>query len=86
MQVAATTPQAVRSLLAISSGVAKLLAVIALGKGMLDSLRLTFHRDVTECGDFTKLLGILPFWERLSGIGVGFWGLRQWTDEWKASV
>jgi hypothetical protein len=48
VQVAATTPQTARVLFAISPNVANLLAVVALGQGILSFVGLTFDSDVAE--------------------------------------
>jgi hypothetical protein len=52
MQVAATTPQAGVRLLAVCPDMSRLLAVVALRKGILRSVCLYLDGDVREVGEF----------------------------------
>jgi hypothetical protein len=52
MQVTAPTPKSAGRLLAVGPDVAKLLAVVALRKGVLGSVRLRLDGCVAEDGQF----------------------------------
>jgi hypothetical protein len=73
VQVAATTPQAARRLLAICPDVGKLLAIIALGKGMLRYVCLGFYRYVPTRREFKNFLALYRSWQvmRYNGRIIG---------------
>jgi hypothetical protein len=58
VQVAATTPQTARGLLAVCPDVAELLAVVALSKPVLSFVRLYLDCNVAEAGQSEELLGL----------------------------
>jgi hypothetical protein len=62
VQVAATTPQAAKRLLAIFPDVANHLAVIALDKGTSRVVGLDFDGYVTKCWDFAVLRKVIRYY------------------------
>jgi hypothetical protein len=62
MQVAAPTPQTLGRLFSGDPDVAKLLALVALHKGVLRFIRLYLDGNVAEAGEFKRVLGFYRPW------------------------